>query len=276
MNGLSSSTEFIDVWNVATFDEELREILDAHAELIRDYYLTSRRQWLEREASDHLMPYPENPHANAFMRLIEFVVMPSMEDRVIRTWHYTRLTNAEVDLLRSGGIYLSTLTSIRARFAAMVEEGAFSKDVADKLFADSPFQSEQLGSRSNKFWMVSHPVTVEDGGVELLLESWGGESAYFWQRDPELQVLLKGLGTPRVLELAMPLRHSRHIYSAAEAVVANYGRMVGAAPDKRAFDLYSHRPLGPKHILAVHSEGDATFAALARGYPDGYLVPVSD
>lgn len=27
--------------------------------------------------------------------------------------------------------------------------------------------------------MVSHPVEIDDGGVELLLESWGGESAYF-------------------------------------------------------------------------------------------------
>ncbi|NTH49196.1 hypothetical protein G6K98_31640 [Agrobacterium rhizogenes] len=34
--------------------------------------------------------------------------------------------------------------------------------------------------------MVSHPHDIEDGGVELLLESWGGESVYFWQQDPDL------------------------------------------------------------------------------------------
>ena len=265
----------IDVWNLETFDEELRGDLDAHAELIRDYFLTSRRLWLEREASDHLMPYPQSPYGREFNWVTEHI-MGLMEERTIRSWHYTRLTNAEADLIRFGGVYLSTLASIRTRFSAMVAAGAFSQEVADRLLADSPFQSEQLGSRSNKFWMVSHPVTVEDGGVELLLESWGGESAYFWQRDPKLQGLLKGLGTPRVLELAMPLRHSRHTYSAAAAVVATYGRMVGATPDKKAFDLYTHQLLGPEHILAVHSEGDATFAALARGYPDNYFDPDPD
>lgn len=260
----------VDVWDVGTFDEELRGDLDAHPEMILDFFVTSRRLWLEREASDHTHPYPENPHAGAFQWVTEHI-MRLMEERTIRAWHYSRMTDAEVEALRAGGIYPSTLDNIRARFAAQVVAGAFIGEVADRLFAESPYQSEQLDSRSNKFWMVSHPVDVEDSGVELLLESWGGESAYFWQRDPELQQLLKGIGTPRVLEIAVPLCHSRHSYSAAAAVVATYGRKLGATPDKKAFDLYTHQPLGPDHVLAVHSEGDPTFAMIARGYPAGYV-----
>ena len=38
----------INVWDVSTFDADLRGDLDAHAEVIRDYFLTSRRVWLER------------------------------------------------------------------------------------------------------------------------------------------------------------------------------------------------------------------------------------
>lgn len=260
----------IDVWNIKTFDDELRGDLDAHPRVIRDYYKTSHRQWLEREVSDHTTPYPENPHAAEFLWVTEYI-MRLMEERTIRAWHYTRLTDAEVEALRSIGIYPSTLDTIRDRFASQVAAGAFSQEVADRLFADSPFQSEQLDSRSNKFWMVSHPVDILDSGVELLLESWGGESAYFWQRNPELQLLLQGIGTPRVLEIAMPLSHSRHSYSAAEAVIATYGRMLGAMPDKKAFDLYTHQSLGSEHILAVHSEGEEHFAALARSYPAGYV-----
>lgn len=113
--------------------------------------------------------------------------------------------------------------------------------------------------------MTSHPVHVEDGGVAPLLESWGGEAAYFWQNDPELQDLLKRIGRPRVLEIAMPLAHSRHSYSAAEAVVAAFGRRFGCRPDKGVFDLYTHQPLGPAHILTIHTEGEPSFAALARG-----------
>ena len=39
---------------------------------------------------------------------------------------------------------------------------------------------EQVGPRSGKLWMVSHPVDVGDGGVMPLLSSWGGEAVYFW------------------------------------------------------------------------------------------------
>jgi hypothetical protein len=224
---------------------------------------SARPQWLEREASDHTMPYPENPYAGEFIWGKEHI-MRLMEVRTIRAWHYTRLTDAEVDVLQQGGIYPSSLDTIRSRFAAQVAAGAFNQEVADRLFADSPCLSDQLNSRSDKFWMVSHPVDVEHGGVELLLESWAGESAYFWQRDTALQDMLKRIGRQRVLEIAMPLVHSRHGYSAAEAVVATYGRLLGRRPDKHSFDLYTHQPLGPEHLLAVHSEGEPNFGAMAR------------
>ena len=256
----------IDAWNVGTFDDELRGGLDVHADIIRDYMLTSRRQWLEREASDHTMPYPENPFAGEFIWVTEHI-MRLMESRTIRAWHYTRLTDAEIDAVRQVGVYPSSLDNIRQRFAAQVAAGVFTQEVADRLFADSPYQSEQFASRSDKFWMVSHPLEIEDSGVELLLESWGGEAAYFWQRDAVLQDMLKRIGRPRVLEIAMPLVHSRHGYSAAEAIVATYGRMLDCRPDKHAFDLYSRQALGPEHILAVHSEGEPNFSIVGRGYP---------
>lgn len=266
---MSAAVALIDVWDIDTFDADLRGDLDCHADLIRQYILTSRRQWLEREASDRRMPYPENPYAGEFLAVTEYV-MGLMEQRTIRAWHYTRMTDVEIETLRRDGIHVSNLGAIRVRLAAQVAAGSFSQDVADRLFADSPFQSDQLGSRSNKFWMVSHPIDVEDSGVELLLESWGGEAAYFWQRDDALQEMLKGIGRPRVLEIAMPLAHSRHCYSAAEAVIAAYGRTLGCDTNKKTFDLYTHQPLGPVHLLAVHSEGDASYSAMGRGYPDRY------
>lgn len=261
--------DLIDVWDLATFDDELRADLDAHADVIRDYMVTSRRQWLEREASDRTMPYPENPHAGEFIWVKEHI-MRLMERRMIRAWHYTRLTDAEVAVLQKGGIYPSNLGNIRARLDAQVAAGAFNLEIAERLYGDSPYQSDQHDSRSGKFWMTSHPTAVDDGGVELLVESWGGEAVYFWQRDEALQDLLRHIGRARVLEIAMPLSYSRHGFSAAEAVVSTYGRTLGRCPDSHAFDLYSIEPLGPDHLLAIHSEGEPTYAALGRGYPVGY------
>lgn len=268
-NGADTHAGIIDVWDVDTFDRELRGDLDAQAELIRNYMITSRRQSREYEASDHKMPCPENPYEGEFLSVKEHI-MRLMEARTIRAWHYTRMTDTEVDALRQTGIYPSSLDTIRSRFAAQVVAGAFSQEVADRLFADSPYQTDQFDARSGKFWMTSHPVDIEDGGLAVFLESWGGEAAYFWQQDAALQDMLKQIGRPRVLEIAMPLLHSRHTYSGAEAVVASYGKSLGYQPDKHAFDLYSQKPLGPAHILTIHSEGEPDFGAIARGYPVGF------
>lgn len=269
-SGADSDAGVIDVWDIDTFDNELRGDLEAHTDLIRDYMITSRRQTREHEASDHRMPYPDNPHVGEFLALKEHI-MRLMEARTIRAWHYTRMTDAEFDTVRQTGIYPSSLENIRSRFDAQVIARAFSQEVADRLFADSPYQSDQFDVRSGKFWMTSHPVDIEDGGVAVFMESWGGEAVYFWQQDAGLQDMLKQMGRPRVLEIAMPLSHSRHTYSAAEAVVATYGRTLGCQPDKHAFDLYSQQPLGPNHILTIHSEGEPDFCAIARGYPVGFV-----
>lgn len=260
----------IDVWNVDTFDGALAADLQAHAELVCNYVQTSRRQWLEREASDHTLPHPTNPYGADYMAFVE-AVGRGMEARTIRAWHYTRMTDAEVESLRRGGIYLSTLETIRRRFDAQVAAGVFSAEVADALFAASPFQGDQRRSRSDKFWMTSHPLDIEDGGVTLLLGNWGGESAYFWLRDPALEALVARLGVPRVLEVAVPLDATRHAYSAGRAVVATFARTLGCKPEKEAFDLYTTRPLGPEAVLAIHSEGEADFATLARGYPLAFV-----
>jgi len=269
-DGADEDASVIDVWNIDTFDKDLRGALDAHADLIRDYMTTSRRQSREHETSDHRMPYPENPYAGAFLEFKENI-MRLMEARTIRAWHYTRMTDAEIDALQQTGIYPSSLDNIRSRFDAQVVAGTFSQDVADRLFADSAYQSDQFEARSDKFWMTSHPINIEYDGVAVFMESWGGEAAYFWQQDKGLREILKQIGRPRVLEIAIPLLHSRHASSAADAVVATYGRTLGCQPDKHAFDLYSQQPLGPAHVLTIHSEGESDFGTIARGYPVGFI-----
>jgi len=264
-------TKLIDTWNVATFDSALLADLSANAALIRDYLGTSRQLSREREASTRLMVYPENPHAGDYLALKERLIS-AMESRTIRAWHYTRMTDTEIDDVRQNGVHPSTLETIRARFARQVAAGLMTQEVAEQLFADSPFLGNQHAARTGKFWMVSNPIVPTSSAVKLLLASWGGEAAYFWQQNPALQTLLTMIGRPQVLEMAMPLAHSRHGYHSAEAVVAAYARTLGCRPDGGSFDLYSQSALGPGAILGIHSEGEETFARLARGYPSEYIA----
>jgi len=260
----------IDVWNLETFDKALLAELTAERDLLRDYALTGKRQFLEREAVNGWVPPASNPHAAERNCFIERVVRPAMEQRTIRAWHYTRLTDDETALLKSGGVYISTLESIRQRLDVQVSARAFSAEAADALYAASPFH-QQLDSRAGKFWMTSHPLSTNNRGVELLLAHWGGEGVYFWLKDPRLIERVKSFGRPRVIELAVPLEVTRQAYSAAQAVVATFVRTLGCDPDWSAFDLYSTSALSAAAVLNIHTEGEPNFGALSRGYPGGFV-----
>jgi hypothetical protein len=53
----------IDVWNLETFDAGLLAELNAEGALLRDYALTDRQQFLEREAAEGWVPPLSNPFA---------------------------------------------------------------------------------------------------------------------------------------------------------------------------------------------------------------------
>lgn len=262
----------IDVWDFATFDGALSELLQGRSDLIRDYLTTSRRHYIDRELSDHTQPHAFNPFAEEYGRFVE-AIGREMDSRTIRAWHYCRMTDAEVSALRSDGIHLSTPDTLRRRLASMVAAGMMSDNEAEGLFAASPFHSSQLESRSNKYWMVSTPVPPDDSGVELLLGHWGGEVAYFWLRDQGLIDRVGQLGRARVIEVAVPVAATRHSYSAGAAVIATFARTLGCKPDRKSFDLYTEQALGPEAILAVRTEGEAEFMTLAATYPLGSADP---
>jgi hypothetical protein len=263
----------IDVWDVQTFDAELASILANAADLVRNYLRTEDQIFLShdhRGGSERSIRRPENPYSGAFLALQELIAY-RMQSRRIRAWHYTRLTASEVDGLRREGIHLSTPTTLRARLDVLVASSQLNAQQADALYAASPFHSNQLESRSNKFWLVSHPQAVDDGGVKPLMAHWGGEVASMWTKDPALLGPIAVVGKPRVVEVAVPLAVTPNSDSAAGAVIATYGRALGCIPSAHSFDLWVTAPLGSDAIIRVHTEGDTFFHAMGRSYPEGFV-----
>jgi hypothetical protein len=263
----------IDVWDAKTFDGELSATLAKETDLVRNYMMTEHRIFLAHDLGrgpERSLVRPENPHASAFLAFEE-AIGERMQSRMIRAWHYTRLTAAEVDRLRHEGIHLSTPPRLRSRLDFLVASGALSTQSADALYAASPFHSDQFEARSNKFWLASHPVAIHDEGVAPLMAHWGGEVASMWTKDPVLLAPLAATGHARVIELAVPLALTRHSYWAGKAVVATFGRALGCIPNKHFFDLYVTTPLRPNSVLRVHSEGEASFEAMGLSYPEGYV-----
>jgi hypothetical protein len=265
--------DLIDVWDVETFGEDLIAQLRANAGLVRDYTASERAMSLERYSSRRGGTYRGNPHTEDYLRFLESLGQ-RMKHRAIRAWHYTRLTDSEVDALRRAGVHLSNLETMRQRLDAQVATGQISVEIANALFEKTPLrESQQVKSRSNRFWMTSHPLTVEDHDVALLLKHWGGEVVYFWlEADKHLQQVVSGIGTARVIEIGVPLDATDHAYVAGKAIAATFARSLGHIPDFGAFDVCAVRPLGPETILAVYTEGEATFDRIGRGYPINFHV----
>lgn len=263
----------IDVWNVGTFDSALIAHLEAETDLIRSYLETDRQIFISHDlgrGADRPIVRPENPYAFDFGNLQE-AIGREMQRRVIRAFHYTRLTDGEVATLNSDGIHLSTPATLQRRLGDIVGTGDLTRVVADQLYAESPFHSDQLESRSDKFWVTSHPVAIDNSGVRPLMRHWGGEVASMWIQDEALSATLASLGKARIIEVAVPICATRHSYSAGIAVVATFARLHGSVPSKHAFDLYTRQPLPATAVLAVHTEGDASFVEMGRRYPAGFV-----
>jgi hypothetical protein len=260
----------IDVWDAQTIDPELTAHLHDQLGVITSYIARNREIFLAHDLGrSRSLMRPDNALAAAF-HAPQDAMGEAMQTRSIRAWHYTRMTAAEVALARAEGLHLSTPLTLQARFDALVATCELTHDQVEALYAASPF-TEQLDSRSGKFWMTSHPIAIDDGAFEPLMAHWGGEVASMRMEDEALLAPLATIGRPRILEIAGPLAVTNHAYSAGCAKVATYGRAYGVHPEKKDFDLYVHAPLPPAALLAVHTEGEGGFAAMGRAHPAGFV-----
>jgi hypothetical protein len=132
------------VRDCTTFDAKLVERLESKADLLLRYYETDRRIFLEHDlgrGGGRSILRPDNPYAGKFSRTTG-AVAEALDERAIRAWHYTRLTDAEVEVLRRDGVHLSTTESLQKRLYAVVAAGDLSLEAANELYARSPFHSQ--------------------------------------------------------------------------------------------------------------------------------------
>ncbi len=166
----------IDVWDSRSFDSALIALLESRADLIRNYCQIEREIVLSHDLGrepERPILRPKNPHADDFYALRE-VIWREMQERTIRAFHYTRLTDVEVETLTREGIQLSTPSTLQRRLEDMVAANCLAREVAYRIYAESPIH-KQVEARSGKFWMTSHPIAVDDSCVEPLMKHWGGE-----------------------------------------------------------------------------------------------------
>lgn len=256
------AAHIISTGDPRTFDSELQAFFDQHVSLIRSYHERDAELEVDRRAGGMRHIMEPNPIADAYIRFRE-AAAELFKSRTVRCWHYTRLTVDEIDAIRNQGIVPGTVESMEARLMRQVVAGRLSEADRLAIIAASPLRfPDQAQARLGMFWVTDRALHPSDGGVEPLLGHWGGEVVYFYLQDDELIERLQGLGSPAVLELAVPVSSTTRAYGFAESALSSVVEALGYPPRLRGIDAYLNRPLGAEGVLAIHTPSDASFSRL--------------
>ena len=257
----------IDLWNPDTFTTELQRTLSAESQLIFDYYSEAHRLMDEHLNSSPYQSLKPNIFSADFLAFQEYELTPILAGSRIRAWHYSRLLDHEVAAMRQG-LVPSSFEFLKKRLNDLVAMDLLSEKEADKVFQESPFQSQE-GIRSGRLWTVTVPLPCCDMGVSPLLGSWGGESAYFWLSDKGLAAKLKHLGLSRILEIEAALSDSLNAFSASSTVLEAWAKKLGVPVVPTGCDLAITNSLDAAKLVRVHTEGESAYEAIGKSYPEG-------
>ncbi|MDR5904107.1 hypothetical protein [Franzmannia qiaohouensis] len=257
----------IDLWNPDTFSAELERTLSAGSQLIFDYHSEAHRLMDEHLNSSPYQSLKPNKFSADFLAFQEYELTPILAGSRIRAWHYSRLLDHEVAAMRQG-LVPSSFEFLKKRLNDLVAMDLLRQEEADKVFQESPFQSQEV-IRSGRLWTVTVPLPYCDTGVSPLLGSWGGESAYFWLSDKGLATKLRHLGMSRILEIEAALSDGLNAFSASSTVLEAWAKKLGAPAVPTGCDLAITNCLGTAKLVRVHTEGESAFEVIGKAYPEG-------
>ncbi len=257
----------IDAWDPKTFGATITAALTDYSRLISDYHAEDQRLMNEHLNSSPYQCLKRNRHFSAYQELRERILAPVLTKSRIRAWHYTRLTDEEAEAMHKRLVW-SSLDSLRNRLSNLVAKNLLTQDDAETVFVQSPLQ-KQHDVRAGQLCATIIPLSPCDSGVAPLLESWGGESAYFWLSDERIATTLRSVGAPRIVEIETALSDKLNGYKVAETVLNAWARHLGVPATLSGCDLFVTECINTAKVIRIHTEGDGCFEAVATGYPEG-------
>lgn len=256
----------IDTWDPKTFGVEITAALTAHSRLVANYHVEDRRLMDQHLNSSPYQSLKPNRHSSAYQEFREQTLAPILARCRIRAWHYTRLTDEEAGAMHKQ-LVLSSLDALRHRLSNLVAKNLLSQDDAKTVFVQSPFHKQPL--RAGRLCATVIPLPRCDSGVVPLLESWGGEAAYFWLSDKRIATTLRSVGAPRIVEIETALADNLNGYKVAETVLNAWARQLGVPATLSGCDLFITECIDTAKVMRIHTEGDGCFEAVGMVYPEG-------
>ena len=178
----------------------------------------------------------------------------------IRGWHCTRLTDAEVDEILRNGMRLPNAEMLTRRIDTLVKTNLIEPQVALRLKLENWADEE---NRAGIVWFCFYrPGKADEFGIGPFFRHWGGEALYrCHQDDPVTSPILRRIGTPRVVEVDVPISSLRRYpdFAIYRRYLVSRGYRSNEPTD---FEGYSEHPLRAENVRRVISYPDRDFYSL--------------
>tara|TARA_R110002020_G_C16315967_1_gene774282 strand:+ start:2948 stop:3748 length:801 start_codon:yes stop_codon:yes gene_type:complete len=260
----------IDVWDLKSYGDDVSDYIQRHRRTIALH----RERALELDKLgppiDPLTQIPTNEHYPAYMEARDGLV-PILRSQCFRAFHYTRMTDGEIDRILRDGIRMTSLELLRERLENAVSDNLLPRDLAERIHSCSALRSPHEFGERQGFWTTACPIDVKDSAVEMLVAHWGGESSYFpfmgGSEDSAMLDVIRKIGRGRILEIEVPMSSTKDTgpISATRTVFDVVERSLGYKKPL-ALDFNSLEPLPPEAIRRVISEGERDYRGVAAGY----------
>lgn len=177
-------------------------------------------------------------------------------------WHCTRLVDAEVCTIKATGMQPPNEEILSARIDAVLQAGLVSAEVAAVL--KSKNQAAEANRRGCIWWCFHPPRSAGESGIGALLGTWGGEALYNWHRDDAIMgPILRSIGTPSLVEAAVPISLLNRGISPTFTFIAQYLRHKGhPVEDRLEFAGNIKDPLPAANIRRVILHPEPAFLEL--------------
>jgi hypothetical protein len=179
----------------------------------------------------------------------------------LRGYHCSRLTVPEIDQIMANGMQLPNKAMLCARIQSLQNARIIEASISERLKQENQADDQ---NRAGMLWFCfSKNLLKGRGGVIRLFNSWGGEALYnSHERDPLTGPLLRGIGSPCIIEADIPISGipgTRLAYTVARQFLINRGKKTGEPVDH---DDYTKESVPVSNIRGIYTLRDPEFARL--------------
>lgn len=189
---MSNSNSIIDLNNYKTWPGILTD------------YLEERTAFFEKFCGGSISYRDSGQLARVYDQIV-VDVKSILRPYKILGYHCCRLTELEIDAIKTEGMFLPNPTTLLKRVEKLVETGVIGKDVAHKLIKENDAADQY---RRDILWFCFfQPYIASESGIGSFFRFWGGEALFRSHEDNIITgPILKQIGTPAIVEASLPLK----------------------------------------------------------------------